>query len=246
MTCPFEVIKGSFMKSFPYLATCLVLAFFAAGLLAAETAGSTPELKTETSTKATYYISLPKGWSAEKTWPVVVTIDGSGHNFAANAKGFANARGERPFIIVTPCVSSNGNDPADMQATLAIVKEVQAEFKGQPTFFMTGFSAGGHLTWQVVFNHPELLAGAVLAAANFRFRGVETISKAPEAATLPIHGIQGDKDQYVTPLTQQWNDALEIAAKNGYKTPTRTVVAGAGHNPFAKDVLNYFESLHPK
>jgi poly(3-hydroxybutyrate) depolymerase len=234
------------MKSFLLFATCLLFADFASGLSAGETAGSGPELKTAASVKATYYLSLPKGWSAEKTWPIVVTIDGSGHNFAGNAKGFASARGEWPFIIVTACVSSNGNDPGDLQAVLAIVKEVQQEFKGQPRFFMTGFSAGGHLTWQVIFNHPELLAGAVLAAGNFRFRGVETISKAPEAATLPIHCIQGDKDGVLAPLTQQWNDALELAAKNGYKTPTRTIVAGAGHQQFSKEVLTYFAGLLPK
>src|SRR5690242_3412415 len=89
-----------------------------------------PELKTACIVEAKYYLSLPKGWTPKETWPILVTIDGSGHNFQANCQSFMRVRGERPFIIVTPCVSSNGKDPADLKAVIAIVKEVQQELKG--------------------------------------------------------------------------------------------------------------------
>jgi poly(3-hydroxybutyrate) depolymerase len=157
-----------------------------------------------------------------------------------------NARGARPFIIVTPCVSSNGNDPAEFQALLAIVQEVQESAGGQPKFFITGCSAGGHLTWQCIFMHPELLAGAAPAAGNFRFRGIDNVSKAPERIRLPMHAFQGDKDGIKTALDAQWADASKLARENGYENLTRTEVPGAGHQPFPNQVLEFFESLLPK
>jgi poly(3-hydroxybutyrate) depolymerase len=210
----------------------------------AQNSDPAPELKTAKSVEVQYYLSLPKGWTAEKNWPILVTIDGAGHNFLGNCQSFIRVRGERPFIIVTPCVSSNGKDPADLKAVIAIVKEVQQEFKGEPKFFITGFSAGGHVTWQLVFNHPELLAGAAPAAANFRFRGIDVVSKAEERVKLPIHGFNGEKDSAV--INEQWDDAEKHAREHGYENLSHTLVAGAGHTSFPSQVVNYFATLIQK
>ena len=159
---------------------------------------------------------MPKGWSPSENWPILVTVNGAGHDFLGNCKAFVRARGDRRFIIVTPCVSSNGKDPADLEAVLAIVKEVQQQSNGQQKFFITGFSAGGHLTWQLVFLHPDLLLGAAPAAANFRFRGITAVSTAKERVKLPIHGFNGDKDKPA--INTQWDDAVQYARRHGYVT----------------------------
>jgi poly(3-hydroxybutyrate) depolymerase len=203
-------------------------------------------LKSAHSATAKYYLALPKGWSPKATWPIVVTIAGSGHNFLDNCRAFVSARGDRPFIVVTPCVASNGNDPADEQAVLAIVREVQQAQAGQPKFFITGFSAGGHLAWQVIFHHPELLAAAAPAAANFRFRGVSEVSQADARVRLPIRGFQGDKDGSQAALNPQWNDAEQLARKSGYANLSHVIVKGASHQPFADPVMEFFTSLAPK
>lgn len=213
---------------------------------AADAAPPQPELKTAAVSGVQYYLSLPKGWNPKATWPILVTIDGSGHKFLQNVQAFINARGARPFVIVTPFVSSNGNDPGDLKAVLEIVDEVRKAAHGQPKFFITGFSAGGHLTWQMVFQHPELLAGAAPAAANFRFRGIDEISKAPERVQLPIHAFQGDKDDVKHFLDPQWDDALKLAKENGYENLTHTEVPGASHQAFAPQVVDFFASLLPK
>jgi predicted esterase len=203
-----------------------------------------PELKTANAVPVKYYVALPKGWTPKENWPILVTIDGSGHDFLGNCKSFMRVRGDRPFIIVTPCVSSNGKDPADLQAVLAVVKEVQEQSKGQQKFFITGFSAGGHVTWQLVFNHPELLAGAAPAAANFRFRGIDVVSKAKERVNLPIHGFNGEKDSAV--INQQWDDAAEHAGKHGYENLSHTLVPGGGHTAFPSQVVDFFSTLIAK
>jgi poly(3-hydroxybutyrate) depolymerase len=175
-----------------------------------------------------------------------VAIDGAGHNFPACFGSFVNARGSRPFIVVVPCVSSNGNDPAELKGVLAIVQEVQKSSHGQPKFFITGCSAGGHLTWQCILLHPELLAGAAPAAGNFRFRGIDQVSKAPERVKLPVHAFQGDKDGIKVALDAQWEDAIKLAHENGYENLTRTEVPGAGHQAFPSQVVQFFESLLPR
>jgi pimeloyl-ACP methyl ester carboxylesterase len=191
-----------------------------------------------------YYMALPKGWSPTESWPILVAIPGAGHDFLGTCKTFARARGDRHFIIVTPCVSSNGNDPADLEAVLAIVKEVQKAFKGQPKFLVTGFSAGGHLAWQLVFLHPELLLGAAPAAANFRFRGISAVSNAKERAQLPIHGFNGVNDKPA--INQQWDDAVQYARQHGYRNLSHDLVQGAGHQPFADQVVSFFSTLIAK
>jgi predicted peptidase len=232
--------------------TCLPhLAFFflalASGLCsAADPAAPKPELRTAKEVEVKYHLALPRGWKAESTWPILVTLAGAGKDHQANFDQFVKARGELPFIVVTPHVNSLGKDPADLKAVLAIVKEVQKEFAGQPKFYVTGFSAGAHLTWQLIFLHPELLAGASPVCGNFNQRGIDQVVEHAAAEKLPIHGFQGDKDQVLHHLNPQWETAVELAHKHGYKNIDRTVIAGGTHLPYQTQVVAFFGSLLPK
>lgn len=244
---PSLLSRFTFLRNTPSLA--ILISAFSLLHLASSANGatpSTPELKTARSTAIQYYLSLPKDWSEEREWPILVTIDGSGHNFLGNCETFIHARKDRPFIIVTPLVSSNGNDPADAAGILEIVKEVQHDQHGQSKFFLTGFSAGGHPTWQIIFAHPELLAAAAPAAGNYLGRGVTSLSTAPERVQLPIHAFQGEQDPYLTHLNEQWEHAQKQAADAGYKNVSRTMVPKAGHNPFAGEIVAYFSTLLPQ
>ena len=231
---------------FPFILGAVVISLWCGGASGANAAPPNPDLKTAAGSGVQYYLSLPKGWAPGKKWPILVAIDGAGHNFPSCFNSFTNARGARPFIVVVPCVTSNGNDPAEFKAVLSIVEEVQKSSSGEPKFFMTGCSAGGHLTWQFIFMHPELLAGAAPAAGNFRSRGIDAVSKAPERVKLPIHGFQGDKDGVKVYLDEQWADAVKLARENGYENLTRTEVPGAGHQAFPSQVVQFFETLLPK
>lgn len=214
---------------------------------AAESMVPTSALRTAKDVEVQYHLSLPQGWRAELTWPIMVTLAGAGRDFAQNFDQFKKARGEKlPFIVVTPCVRSLGRDPADLRAVLAIVKEVQGEFNGQPKFFVTGFSAGTHLTWQLIFLHPEVLAGASPVCGNFNSRGIDKIEKKAAAVKLPIHGFQGDQDQVLVHLNPQWETAVKLAGEHGYKNISRTVIPGGTHLPYQSQVVDFFASLLPK
>jgi dienelactone hydrolase len=137
-------------------------------------------------------------------------------------------------------VDHEGAVPFDAAGVLAIVDQVQQTYHGEPTFYLTGWSAGGHLAWYLIFTHPERLAGVVLAGANYAGRGVTTISSAPERVQLPIQGLQGNRDSHLTALNAQWEQATTLAAHHGYRTITRAIIPDAPHDPFPAHV---FEAL---
>jgi len=216
-----------------------------------------------------YYVALPRGWNLDRSWPILVIVDGVNHgHFLWNFLRFRWARHDLPFILVAPLVVSNtgtpnphdysyspevwaqvaaeGAVPFDAAGVLAIVDEVQHTYHGQHTFWITGWSAGGHLTWQLIFSHPERLAGAVLAGANYAGRGITTISTAPQRVHLPIKAFQGESDPLVGALTQQWEQAAQQARAHGYTNLSREIITGARHTPFPDQVFSYLATYLPR
>src|SRR5215470_3625752 len=55
-----------------------------------------------------YHVALPEGWSASRSWPVVVVIPDAGREFQGNLETFVTARGSRPYILVAPEVLTCG------------------------------------------------------------------------------------------------------------------------------------------
>ncbi len=215
-----------------------------------------------------YYLSLPRGWTTTKSWPILVVVDGANHgHFLFNCLRFMFARRSLPFIIVSPFVLTNTGRPNpseypyaqavwddvartgaphfDEQGLLAITDDVRRSYHGQDKFFITGWSAGGHLTWLMIFAHPERLAGAVLAGANYAGRGITAVSNAPERQQLRIKALQGDRDPLLAALNEQWNSAKGLADQHGYQNISRDVIAGSGHDPFPGRVFAELTALLP-
>lgn len=159
-----------------------------------------------------YFVALPEGWTAGRTWPVVVVIPDAHRDFADNLKRFVDARGARPFLLVAPevvtCGGTSGQtspphsyteaewaqarapkdydfDDAGLAAVLA---EVHAKWGGETRAYLTGWEAGGHTVWAQALRRPERWLAVVPVTPNYQGRGLtpETFSRAPERATLPI------------------------------------------------------------
>jgi poly(3-hydroxybutyrate) depolymerase len=235
---------------------------------AAASAGE-PVFATAVNHPMQYYLSLPHAWSANRTWPIVIILDGGNKNFLKMARTFADARGSLPFILVTPVILTNGgidlrplpeyHYPAevwdqvdrsgkckfDYDGLQAIIEEVRAKYRGESRVFITGHSAGAHLAWGMILQHPEMLAGAAVTCGNYNGRCVteESFSRIDERAGLPVKGFQGALDPARTPLEGQFTAARAVAEQHGYRGISYEVVPDAGHNPFAKLVLEYFDSL---
>lgn len=261
-----------------FLLTAMLIGCASYWLPTAARNASVPLLRTARSHPMQYYISLPKGWTRNKRWPVVFTIDGGNKAWLENARAFAKVRDEKhlPFIIATPLVLTNGGGdfqnlrhlpvynyaPAvwdevektgrcafDINGLNAIMKDVQAEYGGDDKFFISGWSAGGHLAWAMVFRYPQELRGAALTCANFGrcvTREVDTpdvFSGAPERVTLPVKVLDAEHDPQLEDYEKQNLSLLKLAQDHGYKEVSLRVVAGADHSPMPEEVLPYFYSL---
>jgi poly(3-hydroxybutyrate) depolymerase len=237
-------------------------------------------LRTASTHPMQYYVSLPKNWSASRTWPVVVTIAGSGKEFPDNHAAFSAERDAQnyPFIIVTPLVltdggttnpsqpayhyssstwdlvNSEGACPFDFDGIKAVIADVSSLFKGQSTFFMTGFSGGNNTNSAVLLLHPEWLRGSAPAAGNFGGRCVtgfvdnpalddpvpHPISTSPTRVSLPIRFFNGTADGNNMFLLPQRDSLTALARRNGYTNIAATMVTGAGHDPMPAQVLAAF------
>jgi poly(3-hydroxybutyrate) depolymerase len=231
-----------------------------------------PQLKTATSNPIQYYLSLPEGWTAGKKWPVVVVIESANREFLEAATAFALARQHRRFILVTPLVVTNGGAgfrsvPTyhysnevwdriqnsgqfnfDMEGITAIMQDVVKQYGGEDKYFVTGFEAGGHTVWGILFSHPEVVRGAALVCPNYLGRWVDEqhITSAPERTGLAIRNFVGTKDELCSPgkpIYTQMQRAVSVAHAHGFKNVSLTQVDGKGHERLAGEVLNYFSSL---
>jgi len=229
-------------------------------------------LKTAKGHPMMYFLSLPENWTASKRWPVVVVLESAAKEFKKNAERFVEARGNAPFILVAPLNTNNGNqgrkDPTvfpysketwdyidrvgdcqfNSEGIRQIMIDVQNEFKGESKVFITGFEAGAHDLWSIVFNHPEYLKAAAPVAGNYRGRciSLDKISNDVSKNTLPIMSFVGEKDEGFgrsAPIYIQWLDVKKLAISNGFQNISETIVPNAGHVPMPKEVLNYFGSF---
>ena len=256
------------------LLNCLCWCLLAAGCMSDTFAQDSKslQLKTASTHPTQYYLSLPEGWSAGKKWPVVVVIESADREFLQAATAFADARKQRPFILITPLVVTNGgagyrNVPTyhysdsvwatiqnsgpfkfDMDGITAIIRDVAKQYGGEDRYFITGLEAGGHTVWGVLFNHPEAVRGAALICPNYLGRWVDEthISNAGERGGLPIRNLVGTKDDMCSPgspIYTQMQKAMSVAEAHGYKNVSLTRVEGKGHERLADEVLEYFSSL---
>jgi dienelactone hydrolase len=217
-----------------------------------------------------YYVSLPEGWTPQRTWPILVTVTGGLKNFQQNAELFATARDKRPYILITLVNLTNGGQSTlrqapeyhysagvwdavdqtgwcrfDLEGLDAVLADVKGAYHGEDKYYITGHSAGGHLVWLAVFMRPDALAGAVTTGGNFRRRCLEDsiLVGAPRGSPMPIRGYVGDQDDQRNGLSVQFGEAGALAASRGFTHVALRVVAHEGHNPMPTRVFAYLDSL---
>ena len=81
---------------------------------------------------------------------------------------------------------------------------------------MTGFSGGGSLTWNMILGHPEMLAAAAPACANYV--AFLALSKDPSREALPITAFQTENDAYRRDLEMQFQAARKSARPGATRT----------------------------
>ncbi len=230
------------------------------------------ELKKASDHPMQYYISLPDNWLPDRKWPVVIAIEDAGKQFKKNAERFMGARKDMPFIIVVPFITTNGQQghkdstiypyskavwdtidkisicKFDIDGLQSIINDVKANFSGSEKIFITGFEAGTHLVWSMIFHHPELLNAAAPVAGNYGGRCMESnsFSNDKSRVQLPIKNFMGSDDEYFGvkgTYYYQYLEAKNLAIAHGCKNISETKVSGKGHVPLPDHVLDYFNKV---
>src|SRR5579871_3948309 len=221
------------------------------------------ELRTATQHPIQYYLSLPESWAAAKKWPVVVAIESANRNFAINLEIFEKARRTLLFIIGLPFVVTiggvnemnvqsykysnevwdrierEGPFKFDSGGIAAIVADVKKQYGGEDKYFLTGWEAGGHTVWAMIFQHPEALRAAAPVSFNYqeRWMSADTFRSDP---SLPIRIFRVEVLREV--MIPQIDLAKQTAAAHGFRNVSEEVVKKP-HGPLAEEVLRYFASL---
>lgn len=85
----------------------------------------------------------------------------------------------------------------DEEGLCAILADLEVDQDAAPRIHLTGFSAGGLLTYHMILNRPERLAAAVLVCANFNFWDHDgpPPRSSPEAAhVVSVTVVEGGRD----------------------------------------------------
>lgn len=231
--------------------------------------GQEPLLRTLKHHPMQYYLSLPEGWKAGSRWPVVISLEEANKQYKSNAVMFTKANAGMPFIIVVPFITTNGGqghrDPSiypyskavwdsidkagicefDMKGIENMIREVKENYGGTDKVFLTGFEAGAHLLWAIVFKHPEWLYAAVPVAGNYRNRCMESgdFSNDKSRESLPIRNFTGAADSAFGidgRIYYQYQEAKSLVIKHGYSNLAEITISGKGHEPMPAELLAFF------
>lgn len=219
-----------------------------------------------------YLVSLPSGWDARRQWPVVVVIPDADRHFAEATRAFSAARGDRPFVIVTPLVlggggtaqqhmgdfdysqdvwariAKDGNCKFDEDGLTAVLSDVRQRFHTDDKVFMTGWEAGGHVVLAQLLNHPERLRAVAVSTPNFLGRCLNDPVPAREGVNLgmPVRMFHGSLDTAAaqdTPLNSQWKRFDALARSRGYTDLREVEAPNRGHGSLSAEVMAWFATL---
>lgn len=191
-----------------------------------------------------YSLYLPKGFSSDKKWPMLVFLHGSGvdEKKIAGAQELHKLADKLGLVLLFPRSRTKtgfylDQDEADLINNLIVVK------KRFPIdwnkIFLGGFSMGGFGAWHTGLRNPNIFAGLAIISGvpSHPFLGREIkpgysfspADYAEIAKQLPILVVHGSADTSIPPETVQ--ETVQALNEKGAK-PLYNEIAGAGHGNF--------------
>jgi predicted peptidase len=208
----------------------------------------------EKQTDHRYFVYLPKDWSAEKKWPVIVYLHGGDERGSDGVKptqvGLGpvvhRSQGTFPFIVVFPQVQRGnywGMPDSDARAMKAL-DDVIRDHSGDPRrVTLTGNSLGGYGTWFMGALHPERFAALVPICGGVRGRAPKGApfahvpsddrprAIAQKIGKTPVWAFHGARDWLIPPANSR--ELVEELKKAGGNV-RYTEYPDAGHNAWDK------------
>ena len=239
------------------------------------TGRSAPQTHTARGHVMKYTVSLPTGWTRDRAWPVVVVIPDATRDFEGNLAEFATAGATTPYIFVAPHVVTSGGSRGyrdapgfryttadwrevdrlgdfrfDEEGVAAVIADVRDRFHGVDRVYLTGWEAGGHTVWALLFRHPERFRAVAPVSTNFLGRWLDADQPvAPPAETPAVRvffcGAHCFPPDVRRNLMTQTREAIALARGRGFQEIAIDVREGTKHGPLAADVLTWFVSFAP-
>lgn len=180
-----------------------------------------------------YVVYVPRNYSADRKWPVILFLHGSGERGADGLKQSQVGLGtalrlypERyPALVVMPqCAAGQRWDGAMADFALKALDQTVAEYQGDPDrLYLTGLSMGGAGSWYLGTQHPEKWAAIVSICGRGE---IPTITE--KLKEIPVWAFVGDQDQAAT---VQFARDVTAALKAAGSTRVRyTEYPGVPHN----------------
>jgi len=141
-----------------------------------------------------YRVFVPDGWTAERRWPVVLFLHGSGErgsdNRAQLGQGLppwlAEHGGDFPAVVVIPQApaGSRWNGEVEQMALKALDDSIGEWHGDRRRLYLTGLSMGGYGAWQIALDHPGVFAAAAIICGGIRHPN--------DSADLHVQGIPAE------------------------------------------------------
>lgn len=186
-----------------------------------------------------YLLHIPdtEDQPADKKWPVILFLHGSGERGTdlnkVKANGLPNIVDQDksfPFIVISPQCPEDEFWAMEKEALLAIVEHVLKNYPADPKrVYLTGLSMGGYGAWHLPIDYPHVFAAVAPVCG-----GIDP-SKAAALRDVPIWAFHGAKDD-VVPLSESQGivDALEAIEAN----VKLTVYREGNHNAWDETYSN--------
>jgi predicted peptidase len=119
-----------------------------------------------------YQVFVPDGWTAKRTWPVVLFLHGSGERGNDNRSQLSQGLPpwlkqhgkDFPAVVVIPQAPSDTawNDEVEQMALQALDASIASWHGDRQRLYLTGLSMGGYGSWQIALDHPGMFAAAAI------------------------------------------------------------------------------------
>ena len=151
-----------------------------------------------------YRVFVPDGWTAERSWPVVLFLHGSGERGSDNRAQLSQGLppwlkehgGNFPAVVVIPQAPDGRRWNGEIeQMALKALNDSIGEWHGdRRRLYLTGLSMGGYGTWELALLQPRRFAALVPVCG----------------ALLPP---RDERDLFVTPLAGADDPYAALAAQ---------------------------------
>ncbi len=136
----------------------------------------------------------------------------------------------------------------DLPGITALYKSMRSAANLESRMYITGFSGGGIPCYAMLIRHPDLIAAAAPACANYYL----ALSANGTARGTPVQQFFGEKDGYNAAigngpgLFQQGREATGVLLGMGYDVAEPTMVRDTGHSDMSTHVVRFFNGARTR